>query len=126
MQKVSITFDITNDCGLDAYAVMNNDNNIMISGLTDAIHKIASLVLNDNVNDTTTTNISSVKIDRVLDIETGCVSGNKCLFVSTISLVLNEEGDTDRLKNSVSNVFIARFKDRSFTAAAPESCACYF
>jgi hypothetical protein len=70
------------------------------------------------VNDTTTTNKSSVKIDRVLDIETGCVSGNKCLlFVSSISLVLNEE---DRLKNSVSNVFIARFKDGIFTAAVPE------
>lgn len=123
LQKVSITFDITNECGLDADAVMNKDNNTMISGLTDAIHKIASLALNDNVvNDTTTTtHISLVKIDRVLDIETGCESGNNCLlFVTSISLILNEEGDTDRMKNAVSNGVIARFKDGRFSAAMPE------
>ena len=115
-QKVSITFDIANDCGLNADAVMNENNNTMISGLTDAIHKIASLALNDNMSDTTN-RISSVKINRVLDIETDCESGKNCLlFVASISLV----GDTDRLKSAVSDGVIASFKDGSFSASVPE------
>lgn len=117
--SVDITFDITNECGLNADAVMNGEKNTLKAGLTDALYEISTLSLHD---EQANIKVSSVSIGRILDIESGCDVGKNCLlFVSTI-LVLQEgtRSSGDEVKNKVSNYIIESFRDGSFAAAVPD------
>ncbi len=117
---VDITFDITNECGLNADAVMNGEKNTLKAGLTHALYEISTLSLHD---EQANIKVSSVSIGRILDIESGCDVGKNCLlFVSTISLVLQEgtRSSGDEVKNIVSNYVIESFRDGSFAAAVPD------
>ena len=114
---VDITFDITNECGLNADAVMNGEKNTLKAGLTDALYEVSALSLHDEQ----AIKVSSVSIGRILDIESGCDVGKNCLlFVSTISLVLQEGTNGDEVKNEVSNYVIESFRDGSFAAVVPD------
>lgn len=118
---VDITFDITNECGLNADAVMNGEKNTLKAGLTDALYEISTLSLHD---EEANIKVSSVSIGRILNIESGCDVGKNCLlFVSTISLVLQEgtRSSGDEVKNKVSNYIIESFRDGSFAAAVPDN-----
>lgn len=115
---VEITFDITNECGLNADAVMNGENNTLKAGLTDALYEISTLSLHD---EQANFKVSSVSIGRILDIESGCDVGKNCLlFVSTISLALQEGANGDDVQSNVSNYVIESFRDGSFAAAVPD------
>ena len=114
---VDITFDITNECGLNADAVMNGEKNTLKAGLTDALYEVSALSLHDEQ----AIKVSSVSIGRILDIESGCDVGKNCLlFVSTISLELQEGTNGDEVKNEVSNYVIESFRDGSFAAVVPD------
>ena len=63
---VDITFDITNECGLNADTVMNGEKNTLKAGLTDALYEISTLSLHD---EEANIKVSSVSIGRILDIE---------------------------------------------------------
>lgn len=118
---VDITFDITNECGLNADAVMNGEKNTLKAGLTDALYEISTLSLHD---EEANIKVSSVSIGRILNIESGCDVGKNCLlFVSTISLVLQEgtRSSGDDVKSKVSNYVIESFRDGSFAAAVPDN-----
>lgn len=115
---VDITFDITNECGLNADAVMNGEKNTLKAGLTNALYEISALSLHD---EQAKIKVSSVSIGRILDIESGCDVGKNCLlFVSTISLALHEGTNGDEAKNKVSNYVIESFRDGSFAAVVPD------
>ena len=160
--EVTITYDLSNDCGLTAEAIMNEEDNTLKEGLVAATTTITIGILNQtfprvedeeptrrNVRarhgqrglahlDTTPTATAKynnsnndrnlvyytdeypVTINRILDVETGCATGQNCLLViSAITVVLEPGDDPAAVNAAIVKGMKASFIDGSFFGAIP-------
>jgi len=156
---VTLTYDISNQCGVDADKVMNEIDNNLKAGLIAATTTVLQQTL---LNEATTTRskvdgpltfrmnpadfrVSNmaptrykmnlpdrralaqyseeypVTIDRIIDVDQPCETGNTCLLIiSSINVVLEEGDDPDEVKNAVTNSILDSFDDGRFNDAIPE------
>ena len=143
--KVTLTYDISNQCGLDADKIMNEIDNTLKVGLIAATTTVLQQTLNEaatrsvdgplrfriapqrykmNLPDRRTLAKYSeeypIKIDRVIDVEQGCDPGVNCLLMISSIIVLLEEGDDPtEVKNTVTDSILDSFDDGRFNDAIP-------
>ncbi|KAL7433996.1 hypothetical protein ACHAXM_003867 [Skeletonema potamos] len=145
--QVTLTYDISNQCGVDADKVMNEIDNNLKAGLIVATTTVLQQTLNEG---TTRSNVDRplsgfrvfivprrnqipegralaqyseeypITIDRIIDVEQNCEPGSNCLLiVSSIYVLLEEGDDPDEVKNAVTNSILDSFKDGRFNDAIP-------
>eukprot|EP00580_Thalassiosira_gravida_P007803 CAMPEP_0201629356 /NCGR_PEP_ID=MMETSP0493-20130528/4057_1 /ASSEMBLY_ACC=CAM_ASM_000838 /TAXON_ID=420259 /ORGANISM="Thalassiosira gravida, Strain GMp14c1" /LENGTH=167 /DNA_ID=CAMNT_0048100345 /DNA_START=61 /DNA_END=564 /DNA_ORIENTATION=- len=124
-QDVIITYDISNDCGLDAAAIMDENENTVMQGLIAATETIAIQILDASFSGVAHLNTDEhpVVIGRVLNMPANCAEGMTCLLViSTIPVMM--EGDSDdqyqAVRKAIMNGMQTSFTDGSFFNAIPE------
>lgn len=138
---VEITYDISNDCGWNSEAVMNEVGNSLKDGLIHAtglavqsilegfrnddhsLRKENIFVPNDGKNNGTiqVPALVLVSIDRIVDIEDNCNAGNNCLLIiSTISIAM-WEGIKERLTDAIVEGISISFDDGTFIGSIPEN-----
>jgi len=62
-----------------------------------------------------------VRIDRILDIKSGCDQGSNCLLIiSAVNVLLEAGDDENEIKKAVTNGLNDSWGDGSFNAAIPE------
>lgn len=137
---VQITYDISNDCGWDSEAVMNEIGNTLKAGLIHATNKTAQSILGESRNDHYSLrkeNIfvqnddkssemiqipasTPVTIDRIVDIEDSCSVGNNCLLIISTIFIAMWEGDRERITDAIVKGISRSFDDGTFFASIPE------
>mmetsp|Transcript_2485 Transcript_2485/g.5369 ORF Transcript_2485/g.5369 Transcript_2485/m.5369 type:complete len:250 (-) Transcript_2485:222-971(-) len=137
---VQITYDISNDCGWDSEAVMNEIGNSLKAGLIHATSQTAQSILGEfrndqyslrqeNIfaqNDDKTSKIiqipasTPVTIDRIVDIEDSCSVGNKCLLIISTIFIAKWEGAKERITDAIVEGISRSFDDGTFFGSIPE------
>ena len=114
---MDITYNIQNDCGLNADSVMNtSEGSPLKSGLIQATTIICNQILFQYP--------LSVQIDNIIDMPANCPTGTNCLLViSTINTVVMPSDDADTLKQKLVDGIEDSFQDGSFFESVPQEAA---
>jgi len=137
-----ITYGISNDCGLGAAAIMDEDGNTLKQGLIAATETIASQVLAESFsgnnggtarrhskrnirNDgrVVLKNEDPVTITNIFPQPSNCAEGSTCLrVISKIKVVMDIDSDDqeDAVNTAIADAIRTSFKNGRFFNAIPE------